>query len=1348
MDLKRLHNPSMMLILETKISGEDAKDRAASLGFPKYCIVDSDGLAGGLWLLWDDSIVAVEVVSQTPQAIHAVIQVRNNPLFPFNWFFSGIYGRPQFEIRCSLWQELMSMADVVEIPWTIMGDFNDIIDQSEKFRGNAISQTRVKAYIDCMNTCNMVDLGFTGNKFTWVNCRFFGQLIRERLDRAWANPDWKILFPEAVVFHLPRTHSDHCPILLDVNPVLPRSGSRPFRMEKFWVDHPDFKDLIQSIWLVGNDSTSVCLEKTKLQAKAWSAATFGNIFKEKNKILARLGGIQKSPAYNVSSFLWNLEKELLQEYENILKLECDLWFMKSRTNWLVEGDRNTKFFHCSTVQYRSNNRIYGLKDQRGNWVYDGHSLVTIIVDYFNDLFASSHSHSFSDSFANIGCETPHSFDLSTISGVPSEKEIHDATNSMQPYKALGPDGIHPFFYQKMWSIVKDTLCTDIKEIFATGIIPPKWCECLIVLIPKVKAPDSIHQFRPIGLCNTVLKIISKILVNRIKPWMDKIISPCQASFISGRQGTDNVLILQEFVYFFRKKTGTSGDMICKLDLEKAYDRLEWSFIHETLVFFKFPSDIIRLIMSSITSSSLSILVNGERTDSFFPSRGIRQGDPLSPYIFIMCMEHLSIKLTSDMDNGIWKGCKAGRRGPFFSHLFFADDIIIMGKATVANSIHLKNILDFFCLRSGQSVNRQKSSILFSKNVDQASREAICSTLGYNPTDDLGKYLGIPISAQKLNKSKWQFVVDKVRGKLTSWKSKFLSFAGHTTLANFVLASIPNYYMQSSFLPASIHMELDRTYRNFIWGAEPEQRKIHLVNWDKVTKGKKYGGLGLKSSKESNIIAMSKLNWRLHKDKDKRWSELYRMKYNISYPRRAPTHSGSPSWKAIGRGYELFINNIKWIPRTGRNISFWNDCWVSSSPLSATIFGPHKANFASSTVKEYFQAAEEAPNLINYDLPSDILASIQATPISWSSTRDDGFAWKNSPNGEFSAALAYQSLKDPTMSDNINWKWIWKAPTLPKIQYFIWLLTHRRLKCFDFLNKLGICASASCPRCHAEDETVEHLIKKCPISSQILGSLLPDISTTQQQQLEFVEWLHFNIQCSEKSNILNIPWNVVFCFAIWGIWLHRNQLIHSTHTYPICSASKLIVERAAEYYSTVLVKRQNQCPTCMYRWIKPPLPFLKLNTDGSAINNPGKVAGGGLIRDSWGNWILGFSRRIGWSSILVAELWAIRDGLQLAVSRNFSHLLIETDSLSAVNLLSNDSIDNHPLSSLVFDCRDLLRCIPHVKISHVMRESNMAADILAKMGHDLSEDFVVFYSIPQPVVNACIADIVGVEFPRT
>ncbi|GLU11862.1 hypothetical protein SLE2022_285820 [Rubroshorea leprosula] len=375
MDLKRTHNPAIMLVVETKLSGEDARSQAASLGFAKSFVVNSNGLAGGLWLLWDDAAVVVDIVSYSDQAIHAIIKVCNNPSFPTDWFLSGIYGdwflsgiygRPQIATRALLWNELSTIAENISMPWMMIGDFNDVLDQSEKFGGNRICQARVQFYLECMNNCNMIDLGFVGNRFTWVNMRFSHQLIRERLDRAWANPEWKLLFPKATLFHLPRTSSDHCPILLDLKPFTPRSGSRPFRMEKFWLDHLEFQALIQQIWSSNNSNTSDCLDTSMKQARIWSRNTFGNIFKRKQELLSRLAGIQKSASYNFSHFLWNLEKELIQEFERVLKLEEDLWFMKSRTNWIVEGDKNTKFFHLSTIKHRSKNRILGLKHLAGD----------------------------------------------------------------------------------------------------------------------------------------------------------------------------------------------------------------------------------------------------------------------------------------------------------------------------------------------------------------------------------------------------------------------------------------------------------------------------------------------------------------------------------------------------------------------------------------------------------------------------------------------------------------------------------------------------------------------------------------------------------------------------------------------------------------------------------------------------------------------------------------------------------------------------------------------------------------------------------------------------------------------
>ncbi|GLT97187.1 hypothetical protein SLE2022_147640 [Rubroshorea leprosula] len=718
MDLKGRHSPTIMLILETKLNGEAARVAATRCGFSNAHIVESDGRAGGMWLLWDEDEVAIDVMTSTRQGIHAIVKVRSHPILSkVYWFLSGVYGRPQFEIRSQLWEELRIVSKHFTGPWLVIGDFNDVVDSTEKFGGNPICQNRVKAYTDCMNDCNLLDLGYFGGRFTWVNMRDNSQIIRERIDRAWANPDWHLQFPEANVFHLPRVCSDHNPILLDFEHSGFKSGERPFRLEKFWLDHPNFKDLITPVWSSITSSTSQCVANTKSVCKIWSRNTFGHIFDKKRELNVRLNGIQKALSFKPSTFLSSLEKELSKEYANILKFEEDLWFMKSRTNWVVDGDRNSKFFHLSTIKHRSHNRIHCLRISTDEWVSDQREISNLIVHYFRDLFTSSLAHSYHDSFSLIGGLSSNTMASYVDDDIPSDKEIHDALFSLKPFKAPGPDGLHPMFFQKMWPVVAEILCSDIKNAFCLSSIPEGWNDCLISLIPKINNPETVQQFRPIGLCNTTYKIISKILVNRIKPILESLISPCQASFVPGRKGTDNILILQELVHSFSNKRGKVGDVIVKLDLEKAYDRLEWSFIREALVYFQFPHRVIDLIMSCISTSHITILVNGGKTEKLTPTRGIRQGDPLSPYLFILCMEFLSIKISGDMARGLWKGSKAGKRGPTLSHLFFADDLIFVGKASLSNCLYIKNLLNLFCARSGQKINTDKSRVFFSRNVD-------------------------------------------------------------------------------------------------------------------------------------------------------------------------------------------------------------------------------------------------------------------------------------------------------------------------------------------------------------------------------------------------------------------------------------------------------------------------------------------------------------------------------------------------------------------------------------------------------------------------------------------------------
>lgn len=349
--------------------------------------------------------------------------------------------------------------------------------------------------------------------------------------------------------------------------------------------------------------------------------------------MKRLIGNQKLPVSRLTTFLLNLERELQDAFQNLLTLENDLRFMKSRTDYILEGHMNTKFFHISTLKHRDNNKIRGLK--KVIWTFDEDEICNTILAYYKDLFSTEHVTSHHNSFDGLSSDHIQEDLFSNIDSIPDDASIFKALKVMKPYKAPGPDRLHPFFFKKCWKDVGPKVCLDIKEIFSTFTMKSGWSGALLALIPKLGLVERVSHYRPIGLCNTTFKMVSRIIVQWLRLFMNDIISPTQASFVPGRRGVDNVVVLQELVFHFNKMKGSKGHMVVKLDPEKAYDRLEWGFIRETLIFFKIPIKLVNLILSMISSSTLRVLVNGVQSESFTPTRGIRQGDPLSPYIFIM-----------------------------------------------------------------------------------------------------------------------------------------------------------------------------------------------------------------------------------------------------------------------------------------------------------------------------------------------------------------------------------------------------------------------------------------------------------------------------------------------------------------------------------------------------------------------------------------------------------------------------------------------------------------------------------------------------------------------------------------
>ncbi|CAJ2645224.1 unnamed protein product [Trifolium pratense] len=292
----------------------------------------------------------------------------------------------------------------------------------------------------------------------------------------------------------------------------------------------------------------------------------------------------------------------------------------------------------------------------------------------------------------VNLEAEHLRLSAPISFVDCKKALFD----MGPHKAPGEDGYPAIFFQYCWDIVGESLYKYVNQVWSNPSLISYINNTMLVLIPKVDRPEFVSQFRPIALCNVTYKIITKVIVNRIKPLLDGIISPYQSSFIPGRTIHHNIIVAQEMVHSMAKMKGKKMFMSIKIDLEKAYDRLNWNFVEQCLAESKFPPKLINIIHHCITTPSFKILWNGEKTDMFSPTRGIRQGDPLSPYLFVICMDRLSHIIADQVE----------------------------AKASIEQAHCVMHCLDQFCQASGQKINNEKTQFL------ALSLTIICNTLRF------------------------------------------------------------------------------------------------------------------------------------------------------------------------------------------------------------------------------------------------------------------------------------------------------------------------------------------------------------------------------------------------------------------------------------------------------------------------------------------------------------------------------------------------------------------------------------------------------------------------------------------
>lgn len=342
----------------------------------------------------------------------------------------------------------------------------------------------------------------------------------------------RIAFPNAAVTNLPFRHSDYCPLLLSSEGTLYEASNRPFRYEVAWETHPGFKRLVKDQW-TPRSNVFLVANNLKKAVITWNITVFGHITHRKKHLVARLAGINKELERQWSHSLTLLEIEVKKELGDILVQEELLWNQKSRKAWIKDGDRNTRFFHISTVVGQKRNRIDRPQDEEGKWSEDQMKLKEMAVSFYQKLFTE-------EGCDPVGTQVGNGFPVLDKQNMHSAfvpilvPEIKAAIFGMGPLKAPGINGIPAGFFQKPWAVISEGVIQFVMDVFQGKVNMAGINETLLVLIPKMENPSNLSQFRPISLCSVLYKTLTKIIANRIKPLLSALISPNQCSFIPER----------------------------------------------------------------------------------------------------------------------------------------------------------------------------------------------------------------------------------------------------------------------------------------------------------------------------------------------------------------------------------------------------------------------------------------------------------------------------------------------------------------------------------------------------------------------------------------------------------------------------------------------------------------------------------------------------------------------------------------------------------------------------------------------------------------------------------------------
>ncbi|KAG7593406.1 Reverse transcriptase domain [Arabidopsis thaliana x Arabidopsis arenosa] len=1203
-EMRREHFPDFLFLMETKNSSSHVLKIQRWMGYDKSHIVDPIGLSGGLALFWKGAY-EVEVLFSD----HRIIDVKVK-LGSLLFFISCVYGEPVTQFRQVVWDNLVDIGNSRDDPWLVLGDLNEIVDNTEKLGGPARAEFTFFPFRNMISDCRLREVPSIGNRFSWAGDRN-NLWIQCRLDRALGNEAWFHLFPRAQAEYLERIGSDHRPVFVRfVNENMSRRGR--FLFDKRWTSKPEFLEIIKEGWCkddaAGYRALMHRLANCRKSIARWKRVSNQNSKKRIDHLRQRLDeeGMKTQPN---RSLLQMLKWELAEAYRE----EELYWKQKSRERWLKEGDRNTKFFHGSVQRRRVQNRILSLFDDNNLEQFAEGSKGEIAVAYFRKIFSSSTPEGISEALDGMAPRVTEEMNIKLTQPVTSE-EIKVAAFSIRGDSTPGADGMSGHFYQAYWDIVGSQVITEVQQFFESGILPAEWNFTQICLLPKKPNPSKMTDLRPISLCSVIYKIVSKILCARLKKFLPAIVSETQGAFVSGRLISDNILLAHEMVHALQTNPNCNEDFIAiKTDMSKAYDRVEWNFLEELLIKLGFDIKWVQWIMSCVRTVSYSVLINGASYGYIKPERGIRQGDPLSPFLFILCAEALVHIMNKAEQDGHLTGLRLKPNCPSIQHLLFADDSLFLCQATFKECTAFLQCLQLYGKASGQEINFQKSAITFGKKLDPYMRRLI------------GLYTGIEQEGG----------TDRLKSRLNGWYEKTLSLGGKEVLIKSVALALPVYAMSCFRLTKHQCQKITSAMSNFWWNESEEKHKMHWVSWEKICKSKEQGGLGFRDIGRFNQALLAKQAWRLLDVPDSLLARVYKARYyaNKSFLEAAVGNRPSYAWRSIMFGKELLERGLMKTIGNGQSTYVWVDKWlfdgIPRRPINKETLMDISLRVSSLITP---QGEWNVPRLTELFTSEDVMhiRSFPPSPL-----KPDRHVWAYTKEGHYSVksghwlvnrvATAMEGIPEDIKTINKIKERVWKLQTAPKIKMFLWRALSGALAVADCLQTHGLAVNPMCPLCRVEEETITHVLFKCPLAAAVWH-----LTTLPHPDQGFGVSITVNIQhvlsMMERADLPStttaaIPW------LLWEIWKARNSTLYAGKANDPNFVLVTALEASDEWLKQQVIsdqeglRLQRRNPGLVTRWVKPAVGQLKCNLHAFWVKNTVHYGGAWLVRDHNGEVIL-------------------------------------------------------------------------------------------------------------------------------